>query len=90
MDIRPEVRSPQIGVGTRPARVTKGALKTGQRDSSLIVAFGTDMGNSEDAATTFAEAVEAVGIEARANRTQPGRTRRPAVCDTLHRGLLDV
>jgi sulfite reductase (NADPH) flavoprotein alpha-component len=32
----------------------------------LIVAFGTDMGNSEDAAMTFAEAVEAVGIEASA------------------------
>ena len=39
---------------------------TGQRDFSLIVAFGTDMGNAEDAAMTFAEAVAAIGIEAEA------------------------
>ncbi|MGK2854808.1 MAG: flavodoxin domain-containing protein, partial [Microbacteriaceae bacterium] len=39
---------------------------TGQSDFSLIVAYGTDMGNSEDAAMTFAEAVGAIGIEAEA------------------------
>ncbi|MGH3645105.1 MAG: flavodoxin domain-containing protein, partial [Mycobacterium sp.] len=39
---------------------------TGQRDFSLIVAFGTDMGNAEDAAMTFAEAAGAIGIEAEA------------------------
>lgn len=38
----------------------------GQSDVSLIVAYGTDMGNSEDAAMTFAEAVGAIGIEVEA------------------------
>lgn len=33
---------------------------------SLIVAFGTDMGNAEDAAMTFAEACQAVGIDVEA------------------------
>lgn len=37
---------------------------TGHRDLSLIVAYGTDMGNAEDAAMTFAEAVTAAGIAA--------------------------
>jgi sulfite reductase (NADPH) flavoprotein alpha-component len=36
---------------------------TGQSDFSLIVAYGTDMGNSEDAAMTFAESVAEVGID---------------------------
>jgi len=35
---------------------------TRDRDFSLIVAFGTDMGNAEDAAMTFAEALAAVGV----------------------------
>jgi sulfite reductase (NADPH) flavoprotein alpha-component len=39
---------------------------TGQRAFSLIVAFGTDMGNAEDAAMTFAEAVCAIGIDVEA------------------------
>lgn len=40
---------------------------TDQRDFSLIVAFGTDMGNAEDAAMTFCEsATEALGIESEA------------------------
>ena len=39
---------------------------TGRPDFSLIVAFGTDMGNAEDAAMTFAEACQAAGIEAEA------------------------
>ena len=39
---------------------------TGHRDLSLIVAYGTDMGNAEDAAMTFAEAVTAAGIAATA------------------------
>ena len=39
---------------------------TGQRDFSLLVAFGTDMGNSEDAAMTFAEGAAAAGIAAEA------------------------
>ena len=39
---------------------------TDQRDVSLIVAFGTDMGNSEDAAMTFAEGAAAIGIETEA------------------------
>ena len=39
---------------------------TDQRDFSLIVAFGTDMGNSEDAAMTFAEGAAAIGIEVEA------------------------
>ncbi|MCK0175072.1 sulfite reductase flavoprotein subunit alpha [Mycolicibacterium sp. F2034L] len=33
---------------------------------SLIVAFGTDMGNAEDAAMTFAEACQAAGIDVEA------------------------
>ncbi|MCX2714795.1 diflavin oxidoreductase [Mycolicibacterium sp. J2] len=33
---------------------------------SLIVAYGTDMGNAEDAAMTFAESVTAIGIAAEA------------------------
>ena len=39
---------------------------TGQRDLSLLVAFGTDMGNAEDAAMTFAETVATIGVEAEA------------------------
>ncbi|MET0453132.1 MAG: sulfite reductase flavoprotein subunit alpha [Mycobacterium sp.] len=39
---------------------------TGQRDFSLIVAYGTDMGNAEDAAMSFAEAAAAAGIDASA------------------------
>ncbi|MCF6390748.1 sulfite reductase flavoprotein subunit alpha [Mycobacterium sp. MBM] len=39
---------------------------SGQADLSLIVAFGTDMGNAEDAAMTFAEAVAEIGIEVEA------------------------
>ncbi|WP_018600752.1 sulfite reductase flavoprotein subunit alpha [Mycobacterium sp. 155] len=39
---------------------------TGHRDLSLIVAYGTDMGNAEDAATSFAEAVTAAGVAATA------------------------
>jgi sulfite reductase (NADPH) flavoprotein alpha-component len=35
-------------------------------DFSLIVAYGTDMGNSEDAAMTFAEGASAAGISAKA------------------------
>lgn len=37
-----------------------------QGDVSLIVAFGSDMGNAEDAAMTFAEATAAIGITAEA------------------------
>ncbi|HET6732929.1 diflavin oxidoreductase [Mycobacterium sp.] len=39
---------------------------TGQHDFSLIVGFGTDMGNAEDAAISFTEALDAIGIEATA------------------------
>ena len=39
---------------------------TGQRDFSLLVAFGTDMGNAEDAAMTFAETVATIGVKAEA------------------------
>ncbi|WP_197373776.1 diflavin oxidoreductase [Mycolicibacterium baixiangningiae] len=39
---------------------------TGRPDFSLIVAFGTDMGNAEDAAMTFAEECQAVGIDVEA------------------------
>ncbi|BBY16722.1 diflavin oxidoreductase [Mycolicibacterium litorale] len=39
---------------------------TGRPDFSLIVGFGTDMGNAEDAAMTFAEDCQAVGIDAEA------------------------
>lgn len=39
---------------------------SGQADLALIVAYGTDMGNAEDAAMTFAEAVAEIGIEAEA------------------------
>lgn len=35
---------------------------TGRPDFSLIVAFGTEMGNAEDAAMTFAEECQAAGI----------------------------
>jgi sulfite reductase (NADPH) flavoprotein alpha-component len=35
---------------------------TGQADFSLIVGYGTDMGNAEDAAMSFAEAVADIGI----------------------------
>jgi sulfite reductase (NADPH) flavoprotein alpha-component len=35
---------------------------TGCQDFSLLVAFGTDMGNAEDAAMAFAEAVAAIGV----------------------------
>jgi sulfite reductase (NADPH) flavoprotein alpha-component len=38
---------------------------TGQQ-FSLIVGYGTDMGNAEDAAMTFTETLESVGIEAEA------------------------
>ena len=36
------------------------------RQFSLIVGYGTDMGNAEDAAMTFTETLETVGIEAEA------------------------
>lgn len=36
------------------------------REFSLVVAYGTDMGNAEDAAMSFAEATTAVGIPAEA------------------------
>jgi sulfite reductase (NADPH) flavoprotein alpha-component len=39
---------------------------TGQADFSLIVGYGTDMGNAEDAAMSFAEAVADLGISAEA------------------------
>jgi len=39
---------------------------TGPRDFSLIVGYGTDMGNAEDAAMSFCEALETIGIEASA------------------------
>lgn len=39
---------------------------TDERDVSLIVAFGTDMGNSEDAAMTFAEAAAGIGVDVEA------------------------
>ncbi|MHA3022634.1 diflavin oxidoreductase [Mycobacterium sp. BMJ-28] len=39
---------------------------TGTAEISLIVAYGTDMGNAEDAAMTFAESVAAIGIQAEA------------------------
>jgi sulfite reductase (NADPH) flavoprotein alpha-component len=39
---------------------------TGEPELSMIVAYGTDMGNSEDAAMTFAESAQAAGIEASA------------------------
>jgi len=39
---------------------------TGQADFSLIVGYGTDMGNAEDAAMSFAEAVADIGITAEA------------------------
>ncbi len=39
---------------------------TGDREFSMIVAYGTDMGNSEDAAMSFAEAAGAAGIPASA------------------------
>jgi len=47
---------------TRP----RGATLPDHRDVSLIVAFGTDMGNSEDAAMTFAESAAEIGIEVEA------------------------
>ena len=37
-----------------------------QQQFSLIVGYGTDMGNAEDAAMTFTETLETVGIEAEA------------------------
>ena len=46
--------------------MTEGAIVTEPRDFSLIVAFGTDMGNAEDAAMSFAEAAGAIGIEVEA------------------------
>jgi sulfite reductase (NADPH) flavoprotein alpha-component len=39
---------------------------TGQADFSLIVGYGTDMGNAEDAAMSFAEAVAPLGVAAEA------------------------
>ncbi|QNJ95539.1 sulfite reductase flavoprotein subunit alpha [Mycolicibacterium fluoranthenivorans] len=39
---------------------------TGTAEISMIVAFGTDMGNAEDAAMTFAESVAPLGIQAEA------------------------
>jgi sulfite reductase (NADPH) flavoprotein alpha-component len=41
----------------------KGAIVTGGPDFSLLVAYGSDMGNAEDAAMTFAEAVAAIGVD---------------------------
>lgn len=46
--------------------MTEGAIVTDTGGISLIVGYGTDMGNAEDAAMTFAEAVGAVGIVAEA------------------------
>lgn len=46
--------------------MTEGAYLSGQADISLIVAFGTDMGNAEDAAMTFAESVADIGIDTEA------------------------
>ena len=43
-----------------------GATVTRRSDFSLIVGYGTDMGNAEDAAMTFAEAAVAAGITAEA------------------------
>lgn len=54
----------------------------GQADISLIVAFGTDMGNAEDAAMTFAESVAGIGIEVEAvelNQVEPAQLQ-----DTSH------
>lgn len=42
----------------------------GQADVSLIVGYGTDMGNAEDAAMSFAEAVADIGITAEAERLE--------------------
>jgi sulfite reductase (NADPH) flavoprotein alpha-component len=39
---------------------------TDEPEFSLVVAFGSDMGNSEDAAMTFAEEAAAIGIDAQA------------------------
>ena len=47
-------------------RGPRGPILTEQRDFSLIVAYGTDMGNAEDAAMSFAEATAAIGIDATA------------------------
>jgi sulfite reductase (NADPH) flavoprotein alpha-component len=44
----------------------KGAIVTGGPDFSLLVAYGSDMGNAEDAAMTFAEAVAAIGVDVKA------------------------
>ena len=47
---------------------------TGQPHFSLIVAYGSDMGNAEDAAMSFAEATAAIGIDASAielNQVEP-------------------
>jgi sulfite reductase (NADPH) flavoprotein alpha-component len=49
-----------------PHEIGRAATLTSRPDFSLIVAFGTDMGNAEDAAMSFAEAVEALGVEAEA------------------------
>jgi sulfite reductase (NADPH) flavoprotein alpha-component len=46
--------------------LTEDTTVTGQPDCSLIVGYGTDMGNAEDAALTFTEALEPVGIAAEA------------------------
>lgn len=39
---------------------------TDHADVALVVAYGTDMGNAEDAAMSFAEAAQAVGIDVEA------------------------
>ena len=52
---------------------------TAEPEFSLIVGYGSDMGNAEDAAMTFAEAVEeALGVSATAielNQVEPGDLR---------------
>lgn len=66
---------------------------TDDRDVSLIVAFGTDMGNSEDAAMTFAEAATDAGFTAEAielNQVEladlQGATHFMVVCSTFGEG----
>lgn len=41
-------------------------IVTGRPEFSLIVAYGTDMGNAEDAAMTFAECCQPIGIDVEA------------------------
>ena len=66
---------------------------TDERDISLIVAFGSDMGNSEDAAMTFAEAVADLGVTVEAvelNQVDIGElqcaTHLVVVCSTFGEG----